>query len=335
MLFGKYALTCWGETRKPLRMSYIKATFSWVRFVYTLMSRINLGLIAAGVAFYGILGVFPALAALIALWGIVGDPALILAQIDEYEALLPDEVEALLRAQLTTLSGADGLTLGWASALSFLITLWTARAGASALMSGLNTIYDVPDRGGVSHNVRALLLTLALLGIGVVALLCVVIVPVLLALFPPGGLTRLLVEATRWALAIGVLMAGFALVYRLGPNTGHRPLRILPGAMWATVLWAAASVGFSLYLSNFASYNEVYGSIGAVIAMLMWLFISAYLVLLGGALNAWWAEHEKPAPGREDAEGRGDEDRGGGDASGAAVHVGEDEAVDAGGHGRR
>ena len=247
----------------------------------------RLGLIAAGVAFYAILAVFPGIAATIALWGIIGDPGLALAQMEEFRALMPGDVYQLLAAQLTKLETTDGLTLGWASLLSFGFALWSARAGVAALMQGLNAIYDAPNRSGLSHYLRAILLTLSLIGVMLVAMACIVVLPVVLAFLPLGPWTNFGVELLRWCVGIAVLVVGFAIIYRLGPNLqGARPRLISPGAFFAVIGWLLASTGFSIYLQNFGNYNEVYGSIGAVIVMLMWLFISAYLVLLGGALNA-------------------------------------------------
>ncbi|MEL6563216.1 MAG: YihY/virulence factor BrkB family protein [Pseudomonadota bacterium] len=272
------------------------------RHVLHLNEEKRLGLIAAGVAFYAILAVFPGIAATIALWGIIGDPALALAQMEEFQALIPADVYRLLAGQLVKLSTTDGLTLGWASLLSFGFALWSARAGVAALMQGLNAIYDAPNRSGLSHYIRALLLTLSLIGVLLVAMGCIVVLPVVLAYLPLGPWANLGVELVRWCVGIAVLVAGFAVIYRLGPNLqGARPRLISPGALFAVVGWLAASTGFSIYLQNFGNYNEVYGSLGAVIVMLMWLFISAYLVLLGGALNAELArarraKHAIPAP---------------------------------------
>ncbi|MEL6806646.1 MAG: YihY/virulence factor BrkB family protein [Pseudomonadota bacterium] len=257
------------------------------RHVMRLMNEKNLGLIAAGVAFYAILAVFPGLAATIALWGLVGDPALALAQLEEFQAVIPGDVYRLLAGQLSKLSTTDGLTLGWASILSFGFAFWSARAGVAALMRGLNAIYDAPNRSGLSQYLRALLLTASLIGVVLVAMACIVILPLILAFVPLGPWTGFGIDVARWIVGVGVLLMGFALIYRLGPNLEGRHLHLMsPGAVFATVGWVAASVGFSIYLRNFGTYNEVYGSIGAVIVMLMWLFISAYLVLLGGALNA-------------------------------------------------
>ena len=280
------------------RMNAIRRQIVMGQRALDLMDEKNVGLIAAGVAFYAILSLFPGLAALIALWGVIGDPSLVLAQLQEFDALLPEEVEAIIGGQLEALAGAGGLTLGWASILSLLLAIWSARAGVAALMRGLNAIYGVPNRSGVGHYSRALVLTLALIGVALTALVCIVIIPVILAFFPLGGAAQIVLDLARWALSLGVLLCGFALVFRLGPNL--RAAVIWPGAFFATFLWAMVSAGFSIYLANFASYNEVYGSIGAVIALLMWLFLSAWLVLLGAALNAWLGQRNQPEPSRQD-----------------------------------
>jgi len=257
-----------------------------IRHVMRLIDEKNVGLISAGVAFYAILAVFPGIAATIALWGIIGDPAFALIQLEEFRAVLPGDVFSLLAAQLEALAGTDGLTLGWASLVSFAFALWSARAGAAALIRGLNAIYEAPNRSGLSHYLRAFMLTLSLMGVVLVAMGCIVVLPVVLAFVPLGPVAAFGATVLRWSVGVAVLLIGFSLIYRLGPNIPRPKPRLLSaGAVFATCGWGLASVGFSLYLQNFGTYNEVYGSLGAVIAMLMWLFISAYLVLLGAALN--------------------------------------------------
>lgn len=251
------------------------------------MNEKNIGLIAAGMAFYAILAVFPGIATVISLWGLLGDPGIALEQLESYEQIFPDQVHALIRGQLLTLSRADGLTLGWTSLFSFAFAFYTAQNGVLALMRGLNTIYDAPNRTGISHYLRAFLLMISLIAVALVALGCVVVAPIVLAFFPLGALAGTAVQLVNWSVALVVLLAGFGVIYRLGPNVPDQRFRLVrPGAVFAAVVWTIASAGFSIYLANFGRYNEIYGSIGAVMAMLMWLYISAWLVLLGGALNA-------------------------------------------------
>ncbi|WP_052418043.1 YihY/virulence factor BrkB family protein [Pseudooceanicola atlanticus] len=246
----------------------------------------NLTLIAAGVAFYGMLALFPGLAAVIAIWGLLSDPHILLEQLQLVDSILPAEVTRLVESQLNALMNTSGDKLGWAGIISTMVAIWSARSGVAALMLGLNAIHGRDNRSSLRHYLTALALTMALLGVSVVTLSAVVIVPIVLAIVPLGPMTSLLIEGFRWAAAIFVLLAGLAVVYRFGPNNrGERMKWVTPGAGMAVILWAVASYGFSFYLSNFANYNEVYGSIGAAIAMLMWLFISAFLILLGAVVN--------------------------------------------------
>ena len=254
--------------------------------VYHAIDQKNLALISAGIAFYGILAVFPGLAAIIAIWGLVSDPAIVDAQLDLMRGIIPDDAFRLLSVQVDRLVRTSSSTLGWAGALSILFALWSARSGVSALIRGLNTIHGTRNRGGVMHYLIALFLTACLVGVALVALTAIVIVPIILAFLPLGNFAELVIEVIRWSTAITVLLMALSLLYRYGPNRpDYRMSWITPGSFLVVIFWAAASAGFSLYLSNFGTYNEVYGSIGAVIAMLMWLYISAFLILLGASLN--------------------------------------------------
>ncbi len=255
----------------------------------------NLGLIAAGVAFYSMLSVFPALAALIAILSLVADPAVVIVQLEEIRGLMPDAVYTILNKQIVTLVSASSGTLGWAGAVSLGVALWSARAGVGAMMHGLNLVYAQKGRSSIKHYLRALLLTVSLLGVGVVSLLTIVVTPIVLSFFPLGMLASFTIELLRWAIAIVVIFGGIGMLYRFGPNRkGIRIGWLTPGAVMAGTSWAVMSIAFSFYVAHFGNYNEVYGSIGAVIAMLIWLWISSFLVLLGAALNAE-IERRRPA----------------------------------------
>lgn len=261
----------------------------WLRAlagVYKAIDQKNLALISAGIAFYGILAVFPGIAAVIAIWGLVSDPAIVDSQLELMRGIIPEDAFGLLSAQVDTLVRTSSSTLGWASALSIFIATWSARSGVGALIRGLNTIHGTSNRGGIMHYLIALALTACLIGVALVALTSIVIVPILLAFLPLGGLAELIIELLRWSTAITVLLMALSLLYRYGPNRpDYKMSWITPGSFLVVIFWAAASAGFSFYLSNFGTYNEVYGSIGAVIAMLMWLYLSAFLILLGASLN--------------------------------------------------
>ena len=247
----------------------------------------DLGLISAGVAFFAMLSLFPALAALIALLGLISDPVVVVAQLDEARALLPPDVYDIIKGQVVSLVSARVDTLGWAGILSLLVALWSARAGVGAMIIGLNNVYLQKNRNTAGHYFRALVLTVGLVLVGIVSMLTMVVAPVALAFIPLGAGSALLAEFLRYTIAIIVLFAGVGVLYRFGPN--RRPERfqwLSFGAMVAVFSWVLLSVAFSFYVTNFGNYNQIYGSIGAVIAMLIWLWISSFLVLFGGSLNA-------------------------------------------------
>ncbi|SMY09551.1 YihY/virulence factor BrkB family protein [Flavimaricola marinus] len=274
-----------------------------LKAVFERAERAHLGLIAAGVAFFGMFAIFPAIAALIAVFGLVADPSIVEAQLSLMKEIIPEEPYKLFEGQISSLLQARSDALGWATALSTLVALWSARAGVAALMQGLNAISGGRNRRGLRHYAVALLLTACLVGIAVAALLVVVIAPIVLAFLPLSGAAGLLLQVVRWVVALFIVFAALGLLYRFGPNNrGNRMGWITPGAFLVVVLWIIASIGFSTYLTNFGSYNEVYGSIGAVIAMLMWLYISAYLVLMGAVLNVILLGQDWGEPARPKAE---------------------------------
>jgi membrane protein len=256
--------------------------------VWTAMAARNLDLIAAGVAFYAMLAVFPAIAAVIAFWGFVSDPVIVEQQLQLLQGLIPAEAFALLDTQVRALIAANSSTLGWTTIVSVGAALWSTRAGVGALLRGLNAVYGTSPRAGFWHSLAAVAMTFGLVALVLAALVAVVVVPVGLVLLPFGPAEAWALAAARWVLLFAVGMFGLWLVYRFGPNhsAAQTTAWVSPGAVFALILWALVSWGFSAYLANFGSYNRFYGSIGAVIVLLMWFFLSAWVVLLGATVNA-------------------------------------------------
>lgn len=254
---------------------------------YRRTEQAELDLIAAGVAFYGFLAIFPAAAAVIAIWGFVSDPSVIRHELDLFRPVLPPDVFDLIVGQVEGLLSLNSTNLGWTTLLSTAFALWSARAGMAALIRGLNAIHRRPNRSGHWHQLRAISLTFALLGLVLAALVLSVIVPLVLAFLPLGDQNLAALQGTNMALGFGLGVLAMALAYRLGPNHGPNPPPLASlGLLVAVVLWFLATRGFMLYLENFPSYNRIYGSIGAVAALMMWLYVSAYAVLLGAAVDA-------------------------------------------------
>ncbi len=272
-------------------MFRIRRPLPLLRAGYALWNRIEareLGLIAAGVAFFGFLALFPALAAVIALWGFAADPAVISGELELLADFLPSEAFTLLRDQVDGLLQANNRQLGWTTLLSTVLALWSARAGVAALIRGLNAIHDLPPRLGIWHQVQALVLTFVLIALALTAMGLAVVVPLVIVFLPLGLIEALVLELLNLALGLCLVIMAVGLIYRYGPNRDaakKHPL-FTQGLLIALILWAAVSRGLVLYFANFASYNQVYGSIGAVVALLMWFYLSAYAFLLGAAYDA-------------------------------------------------
>ena len=267
-------------------ISVLKHVWRVLYSVWQTAGEKHLGLIAAGVAFFGIFGIFPGIAAVIAIFGLLADPVVISELMVMMDEIIPPDAYRLLSSQVNRLVLAPPEKLGWATAVSIGLALWSCRAGVGALIGGLNAIAGQRQRNGVLQVLIAFALTIALVSLAIVALTVVVILPIILAFLPIAGSTVWIVEGVRWLIALGVLMLGLSLLYRFGPaRIGPRGRWMTVGAFAVVILWVGASFGLSYYLTNFASYNEVYGSIGAVIGLLLWLYVTAYLILLGAALN--------------------------------------------------
>ena len=249
----------------------------------------KISMVAASVAFFGFLALFPGAAVVIALWGLASDPGIVSTQIAPLQDLLPPEAYGLLHDQVQALVTSSTARLSVATLFSTLLALWSARAGVSALVSGLNAVHHLPDHGGVWHEVLSMVLTVALVGITLGALIAAVVVPVALAHLPLGWASAMVLDAANLLLALGLAILGLALAYKFGPNRRKSAARVAfftPGLIVALVLWVLVSRGLVIYLANFNSYNRIYGSIGAVVAMLMWFYLTAFAVLLGAAVDA-------------------------------------------------
>jgi len=253
--------------------------------VMAMADRTHMGLMAAGIAFFGMFSIFPALGALIAIFGLVADPVVVEQQMTLLDDVMPPGADVLITDQVHRLVTAQTGTLGWTTGISLLLALWSARAGTASLVQGLNAIHEIPNRGGILHALVSVMLTLSLIAIGLMALLAVIVVPIVIAFAPVAYSTAWLLEGVRWVVALMALLLALGLLYRFGPNGRTRMAWVTPGAVLVIILWVGTSALFSAYLARFDSYNQIYGSIGAVIALMMWLYISAFLVLLGAAFN--------------------------------------------------
>ncbi|MEM7219849.1 MAG: YihY/virulence factor BrkB family protein [Pseudomonadota bacterium] len=248
----------------------------------------NLTLIAAGMAFYAMLSVAPALAFIISLYGLLVSPEQLQAQMLVLSSYLPGDAQVLVQDQLAELVTTQTRNLGWSLGVSATISLWSASRAMKSLFMGLNAVYDeIETRPWIIVMGQSLLFTL----IGIVVLLLVIstmaILPALLAYLPLNEAGEVLFHTSSFLIVSGVVLGGLAVLYRFGPSrTRPRWRWVAVGALVAWLAWGLASAGLSWYVGNFDSYQRTYGALGAVAILLMWFFVSAYAVLIGGELNA-------------------------------------------------
>ena len=260
----------------------------WWDIVKRLRTRVrddNIPLLSAGVAFYAMLSIFPALIAVISTYGLVAEPQSATAQVQKLADIMPDQARETLTGQLEALTKSAGKGLSLGAALGILAAIWTASAGMKAMIAGINVAYDqIETRKFLKLRGLALLLTLGAIVTMAVAIGIIVVLPVVTGLLGPAG--RILLAIVRWPLLAGLMLVGVGVLYRFAPNRRDAKWRwVTAGSVVATLLWLLGSGVFSLYVNSFATYNRTYGVLGAVIILLTWLFLSSFVVLLGAELN--------------------------------------------------
>ena len=244
--------------------------------------------VAAGVTFYALLALFPALTALVSVYGLVAEPATISEHVASVEGLLPAGAGGFLQDQIERIvQGGEG-KLGFAFAVSLTLAIWSANAGVKAIFDALNVAYGENEkRGFIKLNLVSLSFTVGILAFILLAIGGVAAVPVLLDYLSLGKGGEWLVSIGRWPVLILVLVAGLAALYRFGPSRDEAQWKwVSPGALVASVAWLVGSLLFSWYVANFEDYNKTYGTIGAVIGLLSWMWLSATIVLVGAELNS-------------------------------------------------
>ncbi|NJO37868.1 MAG: YihY/virulence factor BrkB family protein [Rhizobiales bacterium] len=256
--------------------------------VWAALDRDNVSIIAAGVAFYGMLAIFPAITSFVSIYGLLANPADVHAQFAALKGVIPGEARTLLNQQLQAVASSSEKKLGIGAAVGLIIALWSSGAGIRALMTALNIAYREEEKHSfVRFYGMAMMFTFGIVVIGFFSLGVIVVVPVVLNLIKLGALSAALVKVTPWLVLAVMITIALGALYRYGASRRSPKTRwVSVGAVVATVLWLASSILFSFYVANFASYNHTYGSLGAVVILLMWFWISAYIVLLGAELNA-------------------------------------------------
>jgi membrane protein len=253
------------------------------------IDRDNLSIVAAGVAFYALFAVFPGITALVTLYGLVNDPGDVEQQLAPVRDFVPEEAFGILQQQMQAVVAQATGSLSLGLAFSLALAVWSATKGTKAIFTALNIAYEEREtRGFVRLNLTSLAFTVGGILFFITALLVIAAVPAALALLgSTGGAVEVALLVLRWLVMAALMIVALAVLYRYGPS--REPARmqwVSPGAIAATALWLLGSVAFALYVRNFGSYDETFGSLGAVVILLMWFYISAYVVCLGAELNA-------------------------------------------------
>ncbi|MEE4209439.1 MAG: YihY/virulence factor BrkB family protein [Parvularcula sp.] len=249
--------------------------------------RHNTGLIAAGIAFYALLAIFPAIAATMAIWGLVADPGTIVNQMEGFAGLLPPQAANLLLEEARKASAQEGQSF-FTALFAILFGIWSASKGANAVIDGLNVAYHEHEKRGFVRRLglRVVFTFFGILGV-VGAAGLVILLPIILEKMYLPVKVELWIGFGKWMLMGASAMLAFALLYRFAPSRQFaRWSWLSPGAILGVLVWVAGSALFSLYVSKFANYNEMYGTIGGVVVLLMWLYLTSFVVLLGAELNA-------------------------------------------------
>lgn len=254
--------------------------------------------VAGGVTFYGLLSLFPAITVLVSVYGLIADPESISQHLQMLGSVLPEGAMSIIGEQAIRIARSDQAQLSLAALIGVLVALWSANAAMKAMMDALNIAYDTEeDRGFFRLNLVSLFFTFSAI-LGLIVLFAVVAaVPVILQMFWLGATVDFMIWAGRWPVIFVLVILALAVLYRFGPS--RPPVRwrwITPGSFIAACGLVLLSMMFSWYAANFGKFNETYGSLGAVIGFMTWMWLTATIVLVGAELNSEIENHARPGP---------------------------------------
>ena len=269
-----------------------------LRRVQEELGRNHVSMMSAGVAFYTLLSIFPALSALISIYGLFADRSAVQRELESFAGILPAEAVKLLAAQMNSLVQTPPARLGIGFVVSLWVALWSAMSGTTGLMQALTMAYNEPeDRGALQFYLTAAALTAGFILFSVLALFLIAVIPAVFDWLAFPDFWRGVVSLIRWPILAGLGVVGLSIIYRLAPSRGAKRW-ISTGAIASTLLWIIGSFGFSLYVARFGSYDKTYGSLGAVVILLMWFYLTAYIILAGAEFNAEIALRTASSDGR-------------------------------------
>jgi membrane protein len=255
---------------------------------YVEMKKDNASLLAAGVAFYALLALVPALVAAVSLYGLFADPSEIERQVQEFLGAAPAEARELIQSQLENIVEGQSSSIGLGLIIGLVLALWSASSGTKQLIGAINVAYDEEEsRKFFKLRGLALVLSLSAILFLLIAVGLIAVLPAVVEDLGMGSAGRTVATIVRWPLLAVGFMIALSVLYRMAPDRDDPEWRWVSwGAVVATVLWLVGSFLFSIYTANFASYNETYGSLGAVVVLMLWLLLTAYAIIAGAELNS-------------------------------------------------
>jgi membrane protein len=263
----------------------------WIALVWRVKSELatdHVGLIAAGVAFYGLLAIFPAITAILAISGLVLEPAQVVEQMQSLSSIVPDEAMRIITEQATSVAGSNEGGLGLTALGGLALALYSVSNGLGSLVEGMNIAFDRTETRGFIKRFFTMLALTVLVIIGLISgLFATVAIPMAISFINAGPLAEVAATAVAWIVLAAMTVGGLTILYRYGPC--HPPSQVPwfnAGSMIACALWLTGSAFFAIYVANFGSYNQSFGALAGVIVLLTWLWLSAYLVLIGAEVNS-------------------------------------------------
>ncbi|MBT8319353.1 MAG: YihY/virulence factor BrkB family protein, partial [Gramella sp.] len=255
--------------------------------VFNQLSADHVQIVAAGIAFYFFLALFPAIIAMINIYSLVIDPSQIREQFSALSNILPSQAYEIITGILEPILNKPNSTLGWSLVISILVSLWSANKGTSALFEGINIAYDEKDeRGFIKKTGITFLFTIGAIVMGLLSLMLLIFYPAFIdKIGLPSGLESF-IDWGRWFLIAFLFIIALGMLYKNAPDRDDPEFKWVSwGAILSTILWIGGSLLFSWYVESFGSYDKVYGSFAAVIILMLWLFITAFIILLGAEIN--------------------------------------------------
>ena len=259
----------------------------------------NVIIISAGIAFFGCLAIFPGIMALVSIFGLTMDPQLIDEQLSKISSMVPEEVYGIIEKRVENFINTTGNTLGLGTAFGILFGIWSANKGTKSLFTGVDIAYrSKSHRGLIKQNALTLLFTFGAIILLIFSVILIVAVPALVDKIGLPTNLQNIIGWMRWLIMGLISVFCISLVYIFAPVRPRQRVKwVLTGALVATILWLFASWGFSYFISNFGNYGEIYGSLSAVVVLMLWLYLTSLIILLGAELNSEIEKYSGNYPG--------------------------------------